>query len=102
MGATAALAAFPVIGLAVHENKKNKKEKAKVEAGAAKQFALMTPPEVPKPPSALDESIQSGAAMNAAAQRVRRQRGGGYSSTLLTGPNGPGQAPTMKKTLLGL
>lgn len=101
MGATAAIGALGY-GLITSNNKRNKATRQAIETGAQKQGELLMPSPIPPAPSALEESIQSSAAMNAAAQRVRRQKGAGYSSTLLTNPNGlGGQAPTIKKTLLG-
>ena len=61
------------------------------------------PPALPKPPSALEGQITAGQAMTAAANRVRKQKGGGYGSTFSNGAAGdPSQAPTIRKTLLGL
>lgn len=65
--------------------------------------ALPDVPAIPAPPSALDANIQAGKAMSDAVRRYRRQSGGGLSSTIKTGGAGdPSQAPTIKKTLLGV
>ncbi len=102
MGAIATVAAVGYLGSKLG-NKQKKQDVAGLTEASALTTAAMNPPPLPKPPSALDDQLAAGKAMTAAANRVRKQKGGGYGSTFLTGGNGdPTQAPTIRKSLLGV
>lgn len=62
-----------------------------------------TPPVLPTPPRAIDETAQAAqaAAQAAAIQRRRAENAGGALSTILTSPSGAGPAVTTRKKLLG-
>lgn len=69
--------------------------------GASSQPQYAPPPEIaelPEAPSAADESVKEAGE----AERKRRQKAAGTSSTILTGGSGlTAPAKTEKKTLLG-
>lgn len=105
MGASAAIASigYGIKKLNDYNNRQSKKAQDGTIAAMTAQQDLANPPPLPPPPSALTANADAGKAMTQAAQRYRKQKGGGYGSTLLTGGAGdPSSAPTTRKTALGL
>ncbi len=68
----------------------------------AQADAALAPPALPAAPDTASAYSDAGAAITAAANRYRKQRGGGFGSTILSGPNGGAPAQTARKGLLGL
>lgn len=102
MGATAAIMAGATYFAAKSGKKQMKQNITSAVANATEAKAALTPPTFTPPPSALQSNIDASKAMTEAAQRYRRQKGGGFSSTILTSPLNQTPAPTTRKTLLGL
>ncbi len=104
MGATAAIAAggFLIKKANDYNKGQRKKEMAYSESLSKATQQALTPPALPMLPSTSDAATEAAKAMTAAANRVRRQKSGGYGSTILTSPTGAAGAPVARKSLLGL